>query len=317
MEILLPIGVLIIDVYGVSKMKSGNTMKYFYRLLLVSLFICNILDAKNVKGVNNFILWQLPSQVNNIGNSYIIKTDKGQIIVFDGGLDKEEGYLRGFLGALGDRVDCWFISHPHSDHIGALTKILENPKDIKICRICQSTFSDSLLNGEIHCKDAAIKYYTAVKKSNVSVIEAKPGMIFKFGHTTCKILCVKNEEIKKNPYNNSSMVIRVWDPQKSVLFLGDAGAEEGDKLLKGPYRKDLNCDYIQMAHHGQSAVRMDFYRTIKFKACLWPTPSWVYNNDIGKGFNTHILTTIETRNTIESLGIKEQYISFQGLVKIE
>jgi hypothetical protein len=62
---------------------------------------------------------------------------------------------------------------------------------------------------------------------------------------------------------------------------------------------------------------MDFYRTVKFKACLWPTPSWVYNNDIGGGFNTHTLKTMETRKTMEELGIKEHYLRFEGLATIK
>ncbi len=112
------------------------------------------------------------------------------------------------------------------------------------------------------------------------------------------------------------MIIRVWDDSKSMLFLGDCGSEEGDRLLSGPYRKELDCDYIQMAHHGQQGVSKDFYRTVKFKACLWPTPSWVYNNDVGKGFNTHILKTVEIRELIDSLGIQSNYISWKGLAHI-
>lgn len=95
-----------------------------------------------------------------------------------------------------------------------------------------------------------------------------------------------NEEITGNPYNNSSMVIKVWDPVKSVLFLSDVGVEQGDKLLGRPYRNEADCDYIQTAHHRQ-------------------------------GFNTHNLTIIETCNTIDSLKITEQWVNFQRLVKIE
>ncbi len=113
------------------------------------------------------------------------------------------------------------------------------------------------------------------------------------------------------------MIIKAWDLIKSVLFLADEGAESGAKLLNGPYRNELDCDYIQMSHHGQAVVRMDFYRTVTLCACLWPTLSWIYDNDAGRGFNTHILTTIETRNTIYELNITEQYMSFQGLTKIE
>lgn len=266
---------------------------------------------------DTFTLWQLPTQINTIGNSYVIMTDDGKVIVMDGGVKEEEGYLRGFIAALGNRVDCWFVSHPHADHIGALTGILRNPKNIKISQICQSSFSNTLLDREPNSKNEAVQYYETAKKSGVKLIEATPGMTFNFGHTTFRVLGIKNEELKTNPYNNSSMIIKVWDPVKSVLFLGDAGAEAGNKLLNGRYKDELDCDYMQMAHHGQSGVSMDFYRSVKFRACLWPTPTWVYNNDAGGGFNTHTLTTIETRQTMDALNITEQYLSFEGLMKIE
>lgn len=40
-----------------------------------------------------------------------------------------------------------------------------------------------------------------------------------------------------------------------------------------------------MAHHGQNGYDKEFYEKAQFRACLWPTPSWVYNNDVGGGFN--------------------------------
>ena len=158
---------------------------------------------------DTFTLWQLPSQINTIGNSYVIRTDNGKIIVMDGGVVEEEGYLRGFLASLGNNVDCWIVTHPHPDHIGALTKILNAPNGIKIHQICQSTFSEKLLNGEPDYKERAQNYYDAAKKSGIKLVEATPGMTFSFGNTTFKILGITNEEITINPYNNSSMVLKV------------------------------------------------------------------------------------------------------------
>jgi beta-lactamase superfamily II metal-dependent hydrolase len=235
----------------------------------------------------------------------------------DGGVDAEAPYLRGFLAARGNKVDVWFISHPHPDHIGALFEILKDPKDLKIEKIYHSGFSSQLCSAEPDYKDGAEEFYALLKESAIPVVNVKEaGVVIILGHTQFKILGVTNEDLLVNPYNNSSMIIRVWDDSKSMLFLGDCGKEEGDRLLSGPYRKELDCDYIQMAHHGQQGVSKNFYRTVKFKACLWPTPSWVYNNDAGKGFNTHILKTVEIRELIDSLGIRTNYISWKGLTHI-
>ncbi|MDP4188271.1 MAG: MBL fold metallo-hydrolase [Bacteroidota bacterium] len=289
--------------------------KIFLMALLVLMSGTSWVFSKNKP---DFVLWQLPSQVNTIGNSYVFRMDDGKVVVMDGGVKAEAAYLRGFLAALGNQVDVWFVSHPHPDHIGALNEILKAPGDIKIGKIFLSEFSPAFCELEPEYKAAAVDFYNNLKKSQVPVVNVtQPGMVIQIDRTKFKILSVTNEDLTTNPYNNSSMVIRAWDSKKSILFLGDAGREEGDRLLKGPFRKDLDCDYLQMAHHGQKGVSKDFYRTIKFSACLWPSPSWVYNNDAGKGYNTHTFETVEIRNLVDSLGIKKNYVSCKGLCKIE
>ncbi len=286
-----------------------------FLILFFTLFLAFEATSKPKSDV---VVWQLPSQINTIGNSYVFRTSDGKVAVMDGGVKAEADYLRGFLAALGNHVDIWFVSHPHPDHIGAITEILREPKGIKIDLVCHSEFSSEFRKAEPDYAQAANEFYDVLHRSGIQVENlTEPGKIFQLHHTKFKILAVKNEDIRVNPYNNSCMVIRVWDSKKSFLFLADSGMEEGDRLLNGSFRKDLDCDYIQMAHHGQRGVSKNFYRNVKFKACLWSTPSWVYNNDIGEGYDTHSLKTIEIRNLIDSLGITENYVSNQGLFKIE
>jgi beta-lactamase superfamily II metal-dependent hydrolase len=267
---------------------------------------------------SNFTLWQLPSQVDNIGNSYVFLMNNGKVVVMDGGVKEETPYLRGFLAALGNEVEIWFVSHPHPDHIGALNEILMNPGGIKINNICLSEFSPEFCSLEPDYMAKANEFYLNLKKSGLKTENiTQPGKTFQIDKTDFKILSIKNEDLTINPYNNSSMVIKVWDNKKSVLFLADLGKEGGDKLLNGPYKKELNCDYLQLAHHGQKGVRSEFYKTIKFNACLWPTPTWLYNNDAGMGFNTADFETVLTRNLMDSLGIKAHFVSCKGLYKIK
>lgn len=282
-------------------------------LFLILCFSCSTGDK-----TSNFAVWQLPSQVNTIGNSYVSRMSNGEVVVLDGGVTGEEAYLRGFLAALGNHVSLWLVSHPHPDHVGALTQILKMPGGITIDKICHSQLTENFCELEPDYKDAALCFYRELRESGIPADNlTESGGVFLFDRTRFKILSVKNESVTANPYNNSSLVIRVWDDKKSIVFLGDAGIEEGDLLLSGPYRKELDCDYLQMAHHGQRGVSKDFYRIVKFKACLWPAPTWVYNNDVGNGFNTHTYETVEIRSLIDSLGIKENYVSCEGLYRIE
>ncbi|MDR1964379.1 MAG: MBL fold metallo-hydrolase [Planctomycetaceae bacterium] len=269
---------------------------------------------------SDFTLWQLPlHQSPAQGNSYVFRTTKGKVIVMDGGVPDEAGYLRGFLAALGNEVEAWFLSHPHTDHIGALHEILKKPDGIKINSIYHSEFSKEFYEKvEPQAMPRTIDFYDRLKKrENPATNIQEPGLVIDIDNVKFKILAVKNEELTVNAYNNSSMVIRVWDSVRSVLFLGDAGAEEGDKILLSPFRNELDSDFVQMAHHGQRGVRKEFYQSFKFKACLWPTPLWLYNNDQGKGFNTANFETVKTREWMKEAGIQKHFVSADGLYVID
>lgn len=262
-----------------------------------------------------FTLWQLESQINTIGNSYVIRTVNGKVIVMDGGYDKD--YLRGFIDALGGEVEAWIISHPHDDHMTALSKMLEDLNGLKISKVYHSRFPDELIDSEdVNTAELTRKFYSLLDNAtDIEVVDCHCGDEFEIDGVNFKVLSEKNPEIRG--YNDSSMVIKMWDEHKSFIFLGDLAVKGGQKLLDSEYAKDLECDYLQMAHHGQDGCDKHFYETVKFRACLWPSPSWVYNNDQGGGFNTGRLKTVEVRNWMKELGITEHYVSNEGLVRID
>lgn len=275
--------------------------------------------ARRAGGKSTFTLWQIPSHRDTIGNSYVFRTESGKVVVMDGGYEHEVPFLRGFLGALGNEVEAWFISHPHPDHMEALNEILKAPQDLRIKAVYHSRISEAVMKAEPQCEAQCREFYARLaEQKDIKVVDVQqPGLVLDFDGMQVKVLGVANEFVT-NPYNNSSMVMRVWDKSKSILFLGDAGVECGQKLLDGPFADHLDSDYVQMAHHGQNGCDENFYRAVKFRACLWSTPTWVWNNDQGKGFNTGILATVKTRNWMDSLGIKEHHVScLEGLCRID
>ena len=266
-----------------------------------------------------FTLWQLESRVNSQINSYVILTHSGKVIIMDGGDEVDKDYLRGFIDALGGKVDAWFVSHPHNDHMGALKVILENPQGLQIDKIYHSRFTETLIDTEEkRWADYTRAFYALLDNAKgTEVIDCHCGDEFEIEGINFKILTEKNPEILGNGYNNSSMVIKMWDKHKSFIFLGDLGVEAGDKLLASEYAKDLECDYLQLAHHGNWAVKKNFYEKVKFRAALWPSPTWLYNNDAGKGFNTAHFESVIVRGWMKELDIKEHYVACEGLAKIE
>ena len=277
-----------------------------------------------VSGVENakmpaFTLWQLPNQTHSQINSYVIRTADNEIIVMDGGRKGDAGYLSKFIRDRDNHVHAWFISHPHLDHVDALTAILNNSEGITIDAIYASLPDDNWLKKHQNANafKTQMDLKAALKTSGHEVLDLSLGQKIRFQGATFEILAVRNPELTVNAVNNQSVVWRVDGGGKSVLFLGDLGVEGGEKLLSSSYRSRLKADYVQMAHHGQTGVSEDFYNTVNPKFCLWPTPGWLWENDSGKGRNSGPWKTLEVRAWMKKLNIEKHYTAADGLHRID
>ena len=269
------------------------------------------------KRKGEFVLWQLPSQTSSQMNSYVFQTQTGKVVVIDGGMTGDAPYLKGFLGALGNRVDVWFISHPHADHVDALTAILKNPGDLQIGDIYGSIPDEQWVEKYEQGTTATVHAFNeALRQSKRKVIEHKTGDVLELDGVWFHILAIKNPEITGNAINNSSVVMKVTGSRKTVLFTGDLGVEGGRKLMAGEYRSYLSSDYVQMAHHGQNGVDKDFYKEVRPQYCLWPTPKWLWDNDTGGGPGSGPWRTLEVRKWMKELNVKKNYIIKDGLAVI-
>ena len=269
--------------------------------------------------METFVLWQLPALTGTQMNSYVIQTIRDKVVVIDGGYDiSEANYLRGFLAALGNHVDMWFISHQHVDHVNVLTDILKKSGHLEINKIYGSLLDEQWI--EVHEKihlETAVELNEALRIAKKQATELELGQILRIDGIVIEILGVKNPDIIVNGGNNSSVVMRVWDDQKSILFTGDLGVEGGDKVLAGKYRDRLESDYVQMAHHGQQGTNKDFYKAVGAKYCIWPTPVWLWDNDSGEGRGSGSWQTLEVRAWMDELGVLEHYCLFDGLQRVE
>ena len=158
-----------------------------------------------------------------------------------------------------------------------------------------------------------LDYKNALENERVKdvVTEVELNQNIEIGKARCEILGIKNPEITTNAINNSSMIIKMYFERKTVLFLGDTGAESSEKLIKNESKK-LESDIVQMAHHGQNGATEELYKLIKPKICLWPTPEWLWNNDKGEGEDTGNWKTKETRKWMEELNVKQNIIEKDG-----
>lgn len=290
-----------------------NKRKIINTLIVLTALLIIILNFSYIKYSNGLTLIQLHDNSPRQMMGYILKT-KNNTVVIDGGLKEDAQNLIDNINRVGGgKVDTWFLTHPHMDHVQAFMEIVKTT-DIQIGKIYVSLNDLEWYEKHDSTRIEEIKLFLEILKSDKikeKVEEVHLNQIIKIDNLECEILGIKNPEITDNAGNNSSMVIKMHINDKSMLFLADTGKESGEKLLQTQKDK-LKSDIVQMAHHGQGGVNKDVYETIMPKICLWPTPEWLWNNDSGTGYNTGNWTTLETRSWMEELGVEKHFIEMDG-----
>lgn len=299
-----------------DKIQKNNFYKKVICSLAVIIVIISIIIA--IMNLNKDIqLTQLKANSHRQMMGYVIRDSKGKVIVIDGGTSEDEPNLEKHIKELGNKVDVWFITHPHSDHVGAFIKLVKET-DISVGKVYY-TMNDIEWYKQYASEraDEAEEFKKVIQNEKMEnkVEEVSINQVIDIDSIKCEILGVKNPEITDDAFNNSSMVIKMILPNTSILFLGDTGVESGEKLIN--LQKDkLKSDIVQIAHHGQNGANENLYKMIQPKICLWPTPEWIWNNDNGEGENTGPWKTFETRKWIEDLGVTQNIIEKDGDITI-
>ncbi len=256
--------------------------------------------------------------------SFLIVTSHGHVIMVDGGNKQDTDYFHGYLEALlGQKphIDLWFLTHPHDDHTDVLYQMLRRfPDELSIGKVVHSFPSAAFLEKyEAPCAHTITELEELkplLMKKGTAVHSARLGERFSLDGVRLEVLRIHDETITRNADNNASMVLRMEACGQSVLFTGDLGIEGGKQVLETVDPEKLKVDFVQMAHHGQNGVDKPFYEACAPKACLWPTPLWLWNNDAGGGYNTHSWQTVIVRGWMEELGVKHHFCTKDGTVVI-
>ncbi len=271
-------------------------------------------------------LYQLNSVTGGQMNSYIITTADAKVMVIDGGYRQDAenmlAYLREITGETLPHVDAWILSHAHRDHISCFVEIAEKHWDKLTVGKVMFNFPSvqyCLQEERWGSDDRAIEEFMAVLPVFGDRVVTLYGYDeYDIGEAHIEVLYSPNAEIQCNYINNSSVIFMLTLGGTKVLFTGDAGIEEGDRCLALYAGSDkLAADYVQMAHHGQNGVEKRFYEAVAPRGCLWCTPDWLWNNDVGGGYNTHVFKTVEVREWMAELGAREHYVLMNGTQVIE
>lgn len=297
-------------------------MKKNKSLVLIILFLFIFIGISSIiigKMQNTVTLTQLAGQSSRQMMGYLLRTKNGKLIVIDGGTKEDAIQLLEQIQENGGKVDAWFLTHAHDDHVGAFTQIINTTNTIEIGNIYVSTNDLTWYEEQEPLRAEFTKEFLQTldrKDLKEKVIQPSLNQKIEIDGIQVEILGIKNPEITENAGNEQSMVIKFKVGNKSILILGDTGIKSSEKLIK-TQRKKLKSDIVQMAHHGQAGATKQLYEMIQPTICLWPTPEWLWNNDVGKGKGMGPWKTLETRAWMEELKVKKNYVAKDGNCEIE
>lgn len=185
----------------------------------------------------------------------VIETPDGNVMI-DTGTDISETSLRAYLRSNGlTEFDYLILSHPHDDHIGNADMML-------------TEFSiHQVVCAESNSEEAVWQNFLSVidQKSRTGETEwVKPviGAVYWVGALRMEVLLAPDAE--NDGENNDSLIVRAEFGDCSMLFTGDAEAEEEDHLLASVPAERLQVDWLKVGHHGSSSsTTQDFLQVIR------------------------------------------------------
>lgn len=244
--------------------------------------------------------------------SMILQTKNGNLIVIDGGFDVDADRLRSQIKSMGGHVSAWLVTHPHSDHVGALNKLMqENANGITIDAIyCSLASPEWYSTYDPSGAEMAHTFISTVSKYPQNKIRSvSKGDVYQVDEVTIQVLNNRYELINADNHftgNNAGIVYMLTVNGQKILVLGDMCYEGGQRLLEDVGAPALKADIVQMAHHGQQGVSEEVYQAIQPSVCLWPTPTWLWNGDESQ------YATQTTKQWMNALGVQRHYVMKDG-----
>lgn len=172
------------------------------------------------------------------GDSEFVQLPNGECMLIDAGDMNYGGEITEQIKSLGyDKIDYLIATHPHADHIGGMSEVIEcfEIGEIYMPRAIANTATfEELLNT---ISDKGLSISTARSET---VIEESGGLTMEF-----LAPCFADYD----DLNNYSAVLKITYNDSSFIFTGDAENASENEMLENSYSK-LNADVLKVGHHG-------------------------------------------------------------------
>lgn len=171
------------------------------------------------------------------GDSTLIISPGGTMLIDTGGQSAVRELKDYLTGLKVERIDYLVLTHPHEDHIGNASMVIEN-----------FTVENVLLPNAVATTRAYENMLTAIENSDACVIEAISGEEYTLGDLAFKVLAPNS--MSYEDLNNYSVVLRITYGDTSFLMTGDAEEMSEAEILARYDKGELTCDVLKVGHHG-------------------------------------------------------------------
>ena len=172
------------------------------------------------------------------GDSSLFILPDGKTILIDAGPEDAGKKLVRDLKKLGvKKIDLLVATHPHSDHIGGMVRVLSN---FQIGKIWDSGF--------IHGSPIQNNFYGMIKEKNIPFGRPKSGFTEKMGEVQIDVLGpVRLIKGTKRDANNNCIVLNIRYGITYFLMLADMEGEQRSTINPLP-----EATVLKASHHGSS-----------------------------------------------------------------
>ena len=173
------------------------------------------------------------------GDSILILSPSGQNLLIDTGETDAYDALQAGLARYGvSRLNHVIATHPHSDHIGGMYRVLGDYDAETL--YTPDTTADSRI---------AEKMLESAENNNVTLRKAADGVAVALGDDV-KLEMYSPFSDAEEDLNNLSPIMLLTYGETSFLFTGDADSETEAKVLQK--HPQLSADVMKLGHHGAS-----------------------------------------------------------------